>query len=144
MNFKSKTVMGENYEKAYLVRFRGHWVWRRRLSFLCPMEHRGERLEPKGLPPRSTKALIAPIIAILKADLRLSSDQAQHWAGLESALHDIVAKRAKSWAASRDLQTGRSINTPVVSDSWISREHPRRNIDNPTNGRAVAHAFARF
>jgi hypothetical protein len=25
-----------------------------------------------------------------------------------------------------------------------SREHPRRNIDNPTNGRAVAHAFARF
>ena len=44
-------------------------------------------------------------IAILKADLRLSADQAQHWAGLESVLHDIVAKRAKSWAASRDLQT---------------------------------------
>ena len=35
-------------------------------------------------------------IAILKADLRLSSDQAQHWAGLESALRDIVAKRAKT------------------------------------------------
>jgi hypothetical protein len=32
-------------------------------------------------------------IAVLKADLRLSSDQAQHWAGLESALRDIVAKR---------------------------------------------------
>src|ERR1700730_4244796 len=46
-------------------------------------------------------------IAILKADLHLSSDQTQHWAGLESALHDIVAKRAKSWAASRDLQAGR-------------------------------------
>jgi hypothetical protein len=61
-------------------------------------------------------------IAILKADLRLSSDQAQHWAGLESALHDIVAKRAKSWAASRDLQTGRSINTPVASDSSITED----------------------
>jgi hypothetical protein len=61
-------------------------------------------------------------IAILKADLRLSSDQAQHWAGLESVLHDIVAKRAKSWAASRDLQTGRTINTPVASDSWITED----------------------
>src|ERR1700736_5459397 len=47
-------------------------------------------------------------IAILKADLRLSSDQAQHWAGLESALRDIVVKRAKSWAASNDLQNGRA------------------------------------
>jgi hypothetical protein len=45
-------------------------------------------------------------IAILKSDLHLSTDQTQHWAGLESALHDIVAKRAKSWAASRGLQTG--------------------------------------
>ena len=37
-------------------------------------------------------------IAILKADLRLSSDQAQHWAGLESALRDIVNPRcAISW-----------------------------------------------
>jgi hypothetical protein len=61
-------------------------------------------------------------IAILKADLRLSSDQAQHWAGLESALHDIVAKRAKSSAASRDPQTGRSINTPVASDSSITED----------------------
>jgi hypothetical protein len=61
-------------------------------------------------------------IAILKADLRLSSDQAQHWAGLESALRDIVAKSAKSWAASRDLETGRSINTPVTSDSSITED----------------------
>ena len=37
-------------------------------------------------------------------------------------LHDIVAKRAKSWAASRDLQTGRSINTPVTSDSSITED----------------------
>jgi hypothetical protein len=29
-------------------------------------------------------------IAILKADLHLSTDQTQHWAGLESALHDIA------------------------------------------------------
>jgi hypothetical protein len=61
-------------------------------------------------------------IAILKADLRLSSDQAKHWAGLESALRDIVAKRAKSWAASHDQQTGRSVNTRVAPDSSIMKD----------------------
>ena len=35
-------------------------------------------------------------IAILKADLRLSSDQAQHWASLEPALRDIVANARKA------------------------------------------------
>jgi hypothetical protein len=34
-------------------------------------------------------------IAILKADLRLTPDQAQHWTGLSSALHDIAVKREK-------------------------------------------------
>jgi len=59
-------------------------------------------------------------IAILKADLRLSADQAQHWAGLESALNDIAAKRAKRWAASNDLQTGRSSsNAPVAPDTSL-------------------------
>src|SRR5664279_2045739 len=47
-------------------------------------------------------------IAILKAELHLSSDQTQHWAGLESALHDIAAKRAKSWAKSNEPQPGRA------------------------------------
>jgi hypothetical protein len=62
-------------------------------------------------------------IAILKADLRLSSDQAQHWASLESALRDIVAKRAKSSAASNDLQTGRaSSNAPVAPDTSITED----------------------
>ena len=62
-------------------------------------------------------------IAILKADLRLSADQAQHWAGLESALNDIAAKRAKRWAASNDLQTGRaSSNAPVAPDASITED----------------------
>jgi hypothetical protein len=62
-------------------------------------------------------------IAILKADLRLSADQAQHWAGLESALNDIAAKRAKRWAASNDLQTGRaSSNAPVAPDTSITED----------------------
>lgn len=47
-------------------------------------------------------------IADLKANLRLSTDQAKHWAGFESALHDIALKRAKSLASERDLQTGRA------------------------------------
>ena len=32
-------------------------------------------------------------IADLKANLRLSADQAKHWSGLESVLHDIAMKR---------------------------------------------------
>jgi len=69
-------------------------------------------------------------IAILKADLRLSADQAQHWAGLESALNDIAAKRAKRWAASNDMQTGRaSSNVPVAPDTSITEDEQRRDTD---------------
>ena len=74
-------------------------------------------------------------IAILKADLRLSSDQAQHWAGLELALRDIVAKRAKSWAASRDPQTGRSINTPVAPDSSITEDEKEQGARSEQDAR---------
>ena len=69
-------------------------------------------------------------IAILKADLRLSSDQAQHWAGLESALRDIVAKRAKTLAASHDLQTGRaSSSAPAAPDTSVTENEQRRDTD---------------
>jgi len=62
-------------------------------------------------------------IAILKAELHLSSDQTPHWAGLESALHDIAAKRAKSWAASNEPQPGRaSSNSPGASDTSIAED----------------------
>lgn len=75
-------------------------------------------------------------IAILKADLKLSPDQAQHWAGLESALRDIVAKRAKSWAASHDLRTGRSsINVPVAPDTSITEDGQRRDAGSERDAR---------
>ena len=75
-------------------------------------------------------------IAILKADLRLSADQAQHWAGLESALNDIAAKRAKRWAASNDLQTGRaSSNVPVAPDTSITEDEQRRDTDSERDAR---------
>jgi len=72
-------------------------------------------------------------IAILKADLHLSTDQTQHWAGLESALHDIVAKRAKSWAASRDLQTGR--DSPVAPDSSITEDEKEQGTRSERDAR---------
>jgi hypothetical protein len=75
-------------------------------------------------------------IAILKADLRLSSDQAQHWAGLESALRDIVAKRAKALAASHDLQTGRaSSSAPVAPDTSVTEDEQRRDTDSERDAR---------
>jgi hypothetical protein len=77
-------------------------------------------------------------IAILKADLHLSTDQTQHWAGLESALHDIVAKRAKSWAASRDLQTGRdSSNSHVAPDSSITEDEKEQGTRSERDARKV-------
>jgi hypothetical protein len=45
-------------------------------------------------------------IADLKANLRLSAEQATHWPGLESVLHDMAIKRAKSLAGERDVQVG--------------------------------------
>jgi len=78
-------------------------------------------------------------VAILKADLRLSSDQAQHWARLESALHDMQAKRAKSWAASHDLQTGRaSSNAPLAPDPSISDDEKRRDTDSKRDAQGAA------
>lgn len=62
-------------------------------------------------------------IATLKADLRLTPDQTQHWASLNSALHDIAVKRAKRLAAAHDLQTGRaSSNSNVTSDSRVRKD----------------------
>jgi hypothetical protein len=69
-------------------------------------------------------------IAVLKADLRLSADQAQHWAGLESALRDIVAKRSKTLAASHDLQTGRtSSNSAAAPDTSVTEDEQRRDTE---------------
>jgi hypothetical protein len=56
-------------------------------------------------------------IAVLKANLRLTEDQAKHWNGLETALHDIATNRANRTANQHDLQTGRaSASAPPIAD----------------------------
>src|ERR1700720_2263268 len=53
-------------------------------------------------------------------------------------LHDIVAKRAKSWAASRDLQTGRaSSNSPVAPDSSITEDEKEQGTRSERDARKV-------
>jgi len=49
--------MGEYHEKGYRVRFRGHGC---DAAIIVPLSYGAQvgRLEPKGLPPRSAKALI--------------------------------------------------------------------------------------
>ncbi len=74
-------------------------------------------------------------IAILKADLRLSSDQAKNWAGLETVLRDITAKRAKNGATSSDPQTGRSVNTRESPDTSITEDETRRDADSERDTR---------
>ncbi len=86
-------------------------------------------------------------IAILKADLRLSPEQAKHWSGLASALHDIAVRRAKTWVASRDLRTGRaSSNSPVTSDSnardaYLERGVQKERFDDIDEMRKKADTF---
>ena len=88
-------------------------------------------------------------IAILKADLRLTPDQAQHWAGLSSALHDIAVKRAKRWAAANELQTGRASSASHVTPDQgapngerdASRERTARAADGIEEMRSEADAY---
>jgi hypothetical protein len=53
-------------------------------------------------------------IAILKADLRLTPDQAKNWSGFESAKNDVAVNRTKKLASYADPQTGRSASGPVA------------------------------
>jgi hypothetical protein len=47
-------------------------------------------------------------IAVLKAELRMTDDQAMNWSGIETALRDIATKRAKAVAELGNPQSGRS------------------------------------
>ena len=86
-------------------------------------------------------------IAIVKADLLLSPEQAQHWSVLASALHDIAVQRAKSWVASRDLQTGRAASkSPITLDSkerdaTLKRGAREDRVDDIDEMRKKADAF---
>ena len=71
---------------------------------------RSDRAETSALSISESVDRADARIADLKANLRLSADQAKHWFGLESVLHDIAMKRAKSRAGERDLQTGHASN----------------------------------
>ncbi len=92
----------------------------------CGAEGRETRAERSAFTISQSTDRAEARIAILKADLRLSSDQAQHWAGLESALRDIVATRARSWAAAHDPQTGRSSSNAAVGPDAVAREDETR------------------
>ncbi len=69
---------------------------------------RGDRAERPALSVSQNVDRSDARIADFKANLRLSADQAKQWHGLESALHDVAMKSAKTLAADRDSQTGRS------------------------------------
>jgi uncharacterized small protein (DUF1192 family) len=77
-------------------------------------------------------------IAILKADLRLTADQAKNWSGFETALREVATKRAKILAGERDTQSGRSAsdsaaaNPPAASeDADIAARRQRDARANP-------------
>jgi hypothetical protein len=70
-------------------------------------------------------------IADLKANLRLSAEQAKHWPGLESVLHDIAVKQAKSLAGERDGQTGNASSESSAPASPPAAEEDK-NVEAPT------------
>ena len=133
VKFQIKNGMGENHGKGYRVRFCGGGFGSGDDSSFV-LWTQGQEWAASTINQSTDRADAR--IAILKADLHLSTDQTQHWAGLESALHDIVAKRAKSWAASRDLQTGRaSNNSPVAPDSSITEEEKEQGTRSERDAR---------
>jgi hypothetical protein len=69
-------------------------------------------------------------IADLKANLRLSAEQATHWPGLESVLHDIAIKRAKSLAGERDVQAGSATSESSAASPPAADED--KNVDAQT------------
>jgi hypothetical protein len=79
--------------------------------------YRGDRAERPAFSASQSVDRADARIADLKANLRLSADQAKHWAGLESALHDIAMKRTKSLTSERDLQTGRASSQPSATST---------------------------
>ncbi|MFZ3327097.1 MAG: hypothetical protein WA231_14905 [Methylocella sp.] len=112
-------------------------------------EAHGQANSPERISPavsQSTDRADARI-AILKADLGLTPEQAQHWSGLQSALHDIAVRRAKMWVASSELQTGRaSSSSPATSDSKerdasLQRSARRERPDDIDEMRKRADAF---
>ena len=100
-------------------------------AFIVPMttaEGRDRRSERNVLTIDQSADQADARIAILKADLRLTPDQAQHWAGLSSALHDIAVKRAKIRTAVNELQTGRASSASnVTPDQGTQKEERERD-----------------
>jgi len=76
---------------------------------------------------------MAVITCVVKR--RLSADQAKHWPSLESVLHDIAMKRAKSLAGERDLQTGHA-----SSESSTAAAPPLADEDGNVDARTERNA----
>ena len=102
-----KPVGRADHAERYRVQLCGHGDGGRHSpSFSLCRSGRSDRAETSALSISESVDRADARIADLKANLRLSADQAKHWSGLESVLHDIAMKRAKSLAGERDLQTG--------------------------------------
>ena len=129
VEFPNKHVEGKRHEKHSRLKLYGH---------RCGGGlHRTNDHDAEGRDRRSEKNVLTidqsadqadARIAILKADLRLTPDQAQHWAGLSSALHDIAVKRAKIWTAVNELQTGRASSASnVTPDQGTQKDERERD-----------------
>jgi hypothetical protein len=70
--------------------------------------HRYDRNERPALSAGQSVDHADARLANLKADLRLTADQAKNWSGFETALHDVATKRAETLAEQRNPQGGRS------------------------------------
>ena len=58
--------------------------------------HRYERTERPAFSASQSVDHADARLANLKADLRLTADQAKNWSGFETTFHDVATKRAKT------------------------------------------------
>jgi hypothetical protein len=91
-------------------------------AYAAQARDRGDRAERSEISASQSIDRADARIAILKADLRLTADQAKNWSGFETALHDVATKRAKALTDARDSQSGRSASDAATAAPAASED----------------------
>ena len=99
-------------------------------AYAAQARDRGDRGERTEMSTSQSIDRADARIAILKADLRLTADQAKNWSGFETALREVATKRAKILAASAT----RKAAAPPVTRRRPTRRPQARTPTSPPDG----------
>lgn len=137
--------MERSLSRAFVVGVTASMIW----ALPAAAKSRGDR-EVRSLP--TTNELVDQAdarIAVLKADLRLTTDEEKNWGGFQSAAHDIAVNRIDEWNNLLKQRTAASSATPEspattngasaagTPDTSVNAE-PQNPASGTTSGAVVA------